>query len=154
VYKSKRFRLIVGALIVLLMLAAAGMYTRNYLQRSCEVNAVREASAFLISQQKTYDAQYQFTTTVSRSELAVPVSMLEQISIDTKDVAVPACIETAKDELLNYMGSVNGAFRAYMVAEKDPKISYLLSQSDKHYANFHTELEAVNKCAPFCPPWE
>jgi hypothetical protein len=136
----------------LLIAGAVGVYTWISVYNPCEVDAVKEASAFLVSQQKTYDAQYQFTTTVSRTELAIPVSMLEQISIDTKAVAVPACLQTAKNELLNYMGSVNGAFRTYMAAEKDPRIRDLLHQSDAHYDKFSSELEAVNKCAPLCLP--
>ena len=150
--KSKGFLLPASALIVLLIAGAVGVYIWIYVSNPCEVDAMKEASAFLVSQQKTYDAQYQFTTTVSRPELAIPVSMLEQISIDTKAVPVPACMQTAKNELLNYMGSVNGAFRAYMAVETDPKIRDLLHQSDMHYDNFNSELEAVNKCAPFCLP--
>lgn len=150
--KSKRFLLPASALIVLLFAGAVGVYIWIYVHNPCEVDAMKEASTFLVSQQKTYDAQYQFTTTVSRTELAIPVSMLEEISIDTKAVAVPACMQTAKNELLNYMGSVNGAFRAYMAAEKDPRIQDLLRQSDTHYDKFSSELEVVNKCAPFCFP--
>ncbi len=118
------------------------------------MDAVKDASSFLVSQQNTYDAQYQFTTTVLRSELSVPVNRLEQIAIDTKSVAVPACMQTAKNELLNYMGSVNSAFRIYMATEKDPTIRGLLDQSITHFNNFKMELEAVNKCAPFCAPWD
>ena len=150
--KSKRFLLPVGVLIALIIVSAGGTYTWMRLYNPCEVDAVKEASAFLFSQQKTYDGQYQFTTTVSRTELAIPVSMLEQISIDTKAIPVPACMQAAKNELLNYMGSVNGAFRAYMAVETDPRIRDLLRQSDTHYDNFISELEAVNKCTPFCIP--
>ena len=152
VQKPKRFLPAAGALIVLLIAGAVSLYAWIYVYNPCEVDAVKDASAFLVSQQKTYDAQYQFTTTVSRTELAIPVSMLEQISIDTKAVAVPACMQTAKNELLNYMGSVNGAFRAYMAAEKDPRIREMLHQADTYYDKFSSALAAVNKCAPFCLP--
>ncbi len=152
VQSSNRFRSLARVLVALVIVAAAGMYAWRYLYNPCEMDAVKEASAFLVSQQKTYDAQYQFTTTVARSELAIPVSMLEQIFLDTKAVAVPACMQMTKNELLNYMGSVTSAFRAYMAAEKDPAIRDLLSQSDTHYNNFSQELEAVNKCTPFCVP--
>jgi hypothetical protein len=134
------------------MLAAVGMYTWNYMHRSCGVSAVKDASAFLVSQQKTYDAQYQFTTTVSRDSLDVPVLMLEEILLDTKEVAVPACMQKAKIELIGYMDSVNHAFQASVARETDATIRDLLRESDRHYANFNRELEAVDKCAPFCFP--
>src|SRR5258707_2168918 len=118
VQKRNRFLLPASAFIVLLIVTAAGMYAWYYRYNPCEVDAVKDASSFLVSQQNTYDAQYQFTTTVLRSELSVPVNRLEQITIDTKAVAVPACVQRAKNELLKYMGSVNSAFRIYMATEK------------------------------------
>jgi len=62
--KSNRFRWILGALIGLLFTTAGGIYSWRYMYNPCEVDDVKEASDFLVSQLKSYDGQYQFTTTV------------------------------------------------------------------------------------------
>ena len=72
--------------------------------------------------------------------------------MDTQEVGVPACMQTAKTELINYMDAVIRAFHAFGALEADETIRGLKNQSEKHYDNFITELEAVNECAPFCIP--
>lgn len=154
VQKINRFRFLAGTLIVLFV-AAVGVYSWVYLYKPCDVNAVKEASNFLISQLKTYDAQYEFTTTVYPSGLMHPVNRLQQIFMDTQSVDVPVCMQTAKEELLGYMGTIIRAFQAFEAGENDSTIRDLLGQSDRHYAHFRKELDTVNKCAPFCvPKWK
>jgi hypothetical protein len=148
--KPNRFLLLASALTTLVIVAAVGIYAWMYWVNPCEVEAVKGASAFLVTQLNTYDAQYQFTTTVYRRGLTAPVSKLQQIFMDTQAVAVPVCMQTAKNELLSYMGTVIRAFKAFGAEEEDATIANLLDQSDTHYDNFNSELEAVNKCAPFC----
>jgi len=72
--------------------------------------------------------------------------------MDTQEIVVPACMQTAKNELINYMGTVISAFQAYRAGEADATIRGFIKQSDTQYANFNAELKAVNKCAPFCLP--
>lgn len=150
--KSSRFPLPGRIIIVLLLVAAVGASTWYSLQSSCEVDAVREASALLVRQRNSYDHTYQFATSASRTSLVHPVTALQQILMDTQDVPVPACMQTAKNELIHYMGAVIRAFQAFGAQEADAVIRDLLDQSDRHYDNFSTELEAVNKCAPLCLP--
>jgi hypothetical protein len=150
VRKSSRLRWLVGALIVLFMITAAGMYAWRYLYNPCEVDAVKEASTYLVTQLNTYDKLFQVAATASQTSLDRPVLVMQQIHLDTREIAVPACMQTAKDELINYMGTVVRAFRAWEAGEADATISGLIRQSDTYYDNFHKELDAVNKCAPFC----
>lgn len=150
--KSRRFLLSASALIVLLIVAAAGAYTWYSLQSSCDVEAVKKASVLLVRQLDRFDHSYQFATSASRNSLVRPVSELQQVLMDTQEVDVPACMQTAKNELVDYMGAVIRAFLAFGAREADTTISGLIDQSDAHYDNFAAELEAVNKCAPFCIP--
>ena len=152
--KMSRFLRSAGMFIVVLIVAAAGISAWYFWRHPCDIKAVEDAASFLVSQQRTYDGEYEFATTLLRSELTIPVNMLEDITTDTKMVAVPACMQTAKNELLAYMGSVTGAFRAYMTTEHDPAINRLLDQSNTHFNNFQKQLDRVKKCAPFCAPWE
>jgi hypothetical protein len=149
---SRRFLSLAGVCAVLLLIAVAGIYGWRYIHNPCEVDAVKDSSEFLISQLKTYDGQYQFTTTVYREGLSRPVNVLQQIFMDTQSVEVPACMQTAQDELIGYMGAVIAAFDAYRSGEPDAAIRDLLRQSDLHYANFRSELRAVKECTPFCLP--
>jgi hypothetical protein len=152
VQKSNRLLWPAGALIGLLIVAAAGTYAWYSVYNPCEVNAVKEASAILVTQLKTYDGVSQVAATASRTAPDHPVNTLKQIFMDTQEVIVPACMQTAKNELINYMGTVISAFQAYRAGETDATILSLIKQSDAQYGNFKAELKAVNKCAPFCIP--
>ena len=113
---------------------------------------MKEASTLLVTQLKTYDSQYQFTTTVYRDGINPPLYKLRQIFMDTQAVAVPVCMQRAKNALLDYMRTVIRAFQAFAAGEEDTTIRDLVNQSNTHYDNFRSKLEAVNKCAPFCIP--
>ncbi len=114
------------------------------LQRSCEVQAVTEASSILMIQTKRYDDVYQVATNAFQTSLDPPVLTLRQILMDTQEVVVPACMQTAKHELIDYMGTVIRALRAYAGSQTDAAIRDLVNQSNRHYGNFFTELEAVS----------
>ena len=152
VQRAKRIRWLARALIVVSLVAAAGMYAWFFVYNPCEVEAVQEASAFLASQLNTYDQVYQVAVTASRTAPDHPVNTLKQIFMDTQQVPVPACMRTAKHELMNYMEAVISAFQAYRAGEADAAVVSLIRQSDAPYENFHTELEAINRCAPYCLP--
>jgi hypothetical protein len=150
--KSNHFLLFVSALTALILAAAAGTYAWTYVFNPCDVEAVRQASAFLTSQRRAFDDLYQFTTTVRPSGLNPPVTRLQQIFMSTQAVAVPVCMQTAKNELLTYMGTVIRAFQAFAAGEEDSRLRDLVNEAYQHYDNFEAELEAVQKCAPYCLP--
>ena len=152
VRNPRRFRWLAGALIVFLIVATAGTYTWYGVFRPCEVNAVRDASDFLTRQLKTYDHVYQVAVAASRTSPEHPVNLLKQIFMDTQQIIVPACMQTAKNELINYMGTVISAFEAFRAGEADATVLDLIKQSDAQYMNFHAQLKEVNECAPFCFP--
>ena len=152
VQKSNRFLLLASAVIVLFIVAAVGLYAWFFVYNSCEVDAVKEASTMLVTQLTTYDGVFQVAATASRTSPDHPVNTLKQIFMDTQEIIVPACMQTAKNELINYMGTVISAFQAYRAGEADATIRGFIKQSDTQYANFNAELKAVNKCAPFCLP--
>ena len=148
--KVKRFRWLVGTFIVISILASVGIYAWLYLYKPCDIDAVKEASIYLSTRLKTYDDLAQVATTASRTTLDYPVNGLKQIFLDTRELDVPICMRSARHELTTYMEIVIQAFLAYRDGQPDATIRELLAQSDIHYENFHKELEAVNKCAPFC----
>jgi hypothetical protein len=151
--KYSRVRWLMGALLVLLVGGTAlGAYTRYFLRASCAVDAVQEASVFLTTQLNLYDRVYQVAVTASRTAPDHPVNTLKQIVMDTQEVAVPVCVQTAKNELTNYMSTVILAFQAYRAGEADATVRRLIEQSETQYLNFKAEMRAVNECAPYCLP--
>lgn len=138
--------------VILLVLTPVSLYVWRYVVNPCEVEAVDNASTFLETQLNFYDRVYQVATTASRTSLDYPVLTMQQILMDTQELPVPACMRTAKDELINYMETVIRAFRAWGAGEADETIRDLLQQSDVRYTNFRDELKAIDKCAPFCLP--
>lgn len=150
-WRSPRF-LIPAAVFTVFIVAAAGVYAWYFLIRPCDVHLVEEASMLLVRQRDRYDHTYQFATSASQDAIIRPVAELQQILMDTQEVAVPACMQTAKNELIDYMGTVIHAFQAFGAQEEDSAVRDLIDQSEAHYDNFRTEVEAVRACAPLCIP--
>jgi hypothetical protein len=144
--------LLPAILLALLVAASVGAYTWYARYGPCNVDAVEDSSALLLSQMKLYDKEYQFAATAPRESIMHPMAVLERIFMDTRDAAVPACMQTAKEELVNYMGTVIRAFQAFGAEEAESTIRDMINQSERHYGNFNRELEAVKECAPFCRP--
>jgi hypothetical protein len=139
-----------GATITLVVATALGAYVWFYLRGACDVDDVQEASAILVSQVNRYDDVYQVATDATQDSALIPVTVLQQIQMDTQQVAVPACMQTAKSELVSYMETVIRAFSAYSAKETDTMVRELIAESETHYENYLTEMKAVNKCAPLC----
>lgn len=118
--------------------------------RSCDVAAVEEASDFLVIQLKQYDRVYASAATGTRTSITYPVTVMQQILVDTQQVDVPGCVRTAKQELLDYMGTAIRALQAYSTGEADQTIRDLVYESNTHFDNFYAELRAVKECAPYC----
>jgi hypothetical protein len=147
----RRFTFLLSALAAVVITAVGGAYSWRIV-RSCEVNAVEQAAILLIRQRDRYDHSYQFAASASQSAIVRPVAELQQILMDTQEVAVPGCIRAAKHELINYMGTVIRAFGAFGAQEADSTVRDLIDQSEMHYDNFATEVETARACAPFCFP--
>lgn len=150
--RRNRFFLLTSAVITLLILGGAGVYGWRFRFNPCELAAVEKASGFLDVQLRAYDHLYQFTTTVYQGGIDSPVSKMQQIFMDTQSVEVPTCMETAKEELLNYMATVIHAFRAFEAGEPSDMINDLVNQSNSHFDRYRSALEEVHACAPFCLP--
>lgn len=101
---------------------------------------------------KRYDDVYQVANAATPSSGDLPANVLKQILIDTQQVGAPTCMQTAKNELLDYMGTVIRAFRAYGAGEADAIVTGLINESETHLDHFRTELKAVQECAPYCLP--
>ncbi len=151
-YPFNRYLLLAGVLIVTLLVAVVGIYAWYVLYRPCDVEMVDDASATLISQASMYDRVYQSAINASPTTLDGPVVTMQQIFMDTNEVVVPVCTQTAKQELLNYMSVVIHAFRVFAAGEPDGTVRDLVARSNMHYDGFIAELKAVKKCAPFCLP--
>ncbi len=147
-----RFLFLAGILTALILVASASIYAWVYLFNPCEVEGVKETSAFLTSQLRAYDGLYQFTTTVYRDGIDPPLYKLQQIYMNTKTVTVPVCMQKAKQDLLDYMRTVIRAFDAFAAGQENSTIRDLVNLANKQYDEFRAELQAVNECAPWCMP--
>lgn len=148
--RSRRFLSTAILSSILLIGAVVGVYTWYTVVRPCDINAVDAAAIILLRQRDRYDHTYQFATSAASDAIVRPVGDLQQILMDTQDVPVPLCMQTAKDELIDYMGTVIHAFQAFGAQETESTVRELINQSETHYDNFAAEVEAVRECAPFC----
>lgn len=150
--KLKRSLFLAGFVVVLLTVVTGGIYAWMYFYNPCDIDAVDDASAFLVIQSKRYDDVYASAASGTRTSLTYPITVLQQILVDTQAVSVPTCMQTAKSELISYMGTVIQAFRAYTTSEEDSTVQNLIYESNVHYDNFYAELDVIRDCAPFCFP--
>jgi hypothetical protein len=137
--------------VLLFVVTAGGMYVWHTLQTACEINAVQGASELLISQMRMYDDVYVSAAAApSRGSTIYPVSVMQRILMDTQQIDVPACMRTAKSELIGYMGDAIRAFHAYEAQEDNATVKGWLDSSYAHVMQFIQELDDVEKCAPSC----
>jgi hypothetical protein len=111
---------------------------------------VDQAKILLTNQLQRYDDAYHVAAATSRKPLAQPVVKLQTIQRETTGIPVPACLETAKNELILMMDAAIEGFLAFMAQESDPAISVLLDSSIAHRGTFNNELLVVDACKPFC----
>ena len=138
--------------VALLIVGAAGTYLWYSYFRPCNVDAIEEATTILGSQLDRYEDVYQVAISASPDSVVLPVSVLKQTVMDTQQVYVPGCLESAKHELLEYMKIVIKAFDAYAARESDSTVRGLVNEAVTHLNQFDAELKTVNECAPFCWP--
>ena len=139
--------------MAVLLIGGVGGYLWFFRYNPCDVKEVEQAAVFLNTQLRSFDHSFQFATTVTINGLSRPVLELQQIFMDTQGLAVPVCLEKAKGHLLQYMDVLIRAFHAAMNEESNAAIRSLLDQSGSYYERFNKDLDSVQKCAPYCAPW-
>ena len=149
--KAKGFPWVISLIILLCVAGTAGGFGWYYFDGPCGVSKVKEGTTALVDQRNIYGGAYQVAAGTSLISLSGPVGELQKIQRDTEKIVVPACMESTKNELILAMDKSADAFRAFMAEELDEEVSRHVQLSTTHLRKFTAELEAVNKCAPFCP---
>jgi len=147
----RRFLLVAGALTVLLVVAAVSTYTWFALYGPCTLKTVETASAALTDHLNQFDALYQSIPSLTPIAIIGPITQMQQILKDTKEVAVPACMQVARNELITAMEGLIRVLLAVMESKPESTVTHLMEESTTHLDNYTAELDFVNKCAPVCP---
>lgn len=147
----RRFLLAAGVLTVLLIVAAVSVYTWFALYGPCTVNSVEAASTALTHQLNQFNAMYQAIPALAPIAIIGPITQMQQILMETKEVAVPACLQVARNELITAMEGVIRALLAVMESKPEATVMHLMEESTTHLDNFNEELDLINKCTPLCP---
>ena len=142
--------IIAGAVLGVMVVAALGVYAWYAVYGPCTRGTVNTASTALFEQVAAFEAAYQAAASATPIGLMGPVTSMQQTLWDTREVTVPACMQFARNELIISMESAIRAFLAVMNGESRETVEGLLQDSQAHLDIFATELETVNKCAPFC----
>ena len=140
-----------GAIMLFLILAAVSGYTWFALYGPCTVDTVETASNAMLDQLQRFDVIYQSIPSLTPLELFDPMTQLQQILIDTKNVVVPACLLIAQNELIIGMETLMRALLAVMESRPEATATGLFEKSTAHLDNFKAELKWIDRCAPFCP---
>ena len=148
--KRGRIFIIAGAVLGIMVVAALGVYAWYAVYGPCTRATVNTASTALFEQVAAFEAAYQAAASATPIGLMGPVTSMQQVLWDTREVTVPACMQFARNELIISMESAIRAFLAVMNGESRETVEGLLQDSQAHLDLFATELESVNKCAPFC----
>jgi hypothetical protein len=137
---------LVGLLCIMLVATGVGWH---YFYGPCGINRVKTAGLALADQFDAYKAAYDVAASTSRIALAGPVMQLQQVKRDTQLLAVPPCMEGAKNELILVVDNSIQAFLEFM-SQNDAAVDVYINESASHLAEFRTQLEAVEACKPFC----
>ena len=148
--KRGRVLIIAGTVLGIMVVAALGVYAWYAVYGPCTQGTVNTTSTALFEQVAAFEAAYQAAASATPIGLMGPVTSMQQILWDTREVTVPACMQFARNELIVSMESAIRAFLAVMNGESRETVEGLLQDSQTHLDIFATELESVNKCAPFC----
>ena len=146
----RRFLLVAGVLMVLLVVAGASIYTWFALYGPCTANEVETASAALTYQLELFDAMYQSITSLTPIAIIGPITQMQQILMDTKEVVVPACLQVARNELITAMEGLIRTLLAVMESKSEATITRLMKESTKHLDKFNEQVDLINKCTPLC----
>lgn len=149
--RTMRLLWFVGVPMVLLIVAAIGGYAWFALYGPCTVDSVETASTTLMGQLIQFDQVYQSIPSPTPIAIIGPITRMQQILMETKETAVPACLQIARNELITAMETLIRALLAIMESQPETTINDLTEQSISHLDNFTTELDSVKRCAPFCP---
>lgn len=148
--KPRRFLLVAGAVLGVMVVAALGVYAWYAVYGPCTRGTVDSASTALFEQVAAFEEAYRSAASATPAGLMGPVTSMQQILWDTREVTVPGCMQEARLELVTSMESAIRAFLAVMTGESGETVEGLLQDSQTHLDNFTTELESVHTCAPFC----
>ena len=148
--KRGRFLIAAGGILGVMVVAALGVYAWYAVYGPCTRGTVNTASTALFEQVAAFEVAYQAAASATPIGLMGPVTSMQQILWDTREVTVPGCMQVARLELVTAMESAIRAFLAVMTGESRETVEGLLQDSQTHLENFATEMESVNKCAPFC----
>jgi len=101
---------------------------------------------------KIVNTTYKETKNILREEMLTSrqLSELMVYKYDAQDIAVPPCLEPAKEEFVQYLSdfyyialySVWGDFRASTAK---------MQSADEHWDALNAHLDAVKECVPNCP---
>ena len=75
---------------------------------------------------------------------------MQQTLMETKEIAVPACLQVARNELITAMEGLIRALLAVMESKSDATVTHLMKESTKHLNNFNDQVDLINKCTPLC----
>ena len=148
--KQGRFWIVAGAVLGVMVVAALGVFAWYAVYGPCTRGNVNTVSKALFEQVAAFEQAYQAAASASPVQLMGPLTSMQQILWDTREVVVPACMQLARNELITSMESAIRAFLAVMNGETEETVQELIQDSRTHLENFATEMESVNKCAPFC----
>ena len=148
--KPRRLLLVAGAVLGIMVVAALGVYAWYAVYGPCTRGTVDTASTALFEQVVAFEEAYRSAASATPIGLIGPVTSMQQILWDTREVSVPGCMQVARLELVTSMESAIRAFLAVMTGESKETVEGLLQDSQTHLDNFTIELESVHKCAPFC----
>lgn len=148
--KRGRLLLAAGAVLGVMVVAALGVYAWYAVYGPCTRGTVDTASTALYEQVAAFEEAYQSAASATPIGLMGPVTSMQQILWDTREVTVPGCMQVARLELVTSMESAIRAFLAVMTGESRETVEGLLQDSQAHLDTFSAELESVHKCAPFC----
>jgi hypothetical protein len=140
------------AVIVSLVVVLGGAFGWFYMYGPCGVQRVTEAVEQMQVKADEFDDALTVASSTARISLSGPVAQLQTIRRETDNIAVPACLQTAKNLTVSGMQSYIDSLISFMGEVDDFTVNAQMTQGNNYLSQAVAELEDVSVCAPFCNP--
>jgi hypothetical protein len=147
---KKKITIVVAAVIVLLILAGAGGFAFYYFLGPCGIDKVNRASDQLKDIMTRWDDADTIAANTGRIALATPISNLQSIRQETKNLEVPGCLNDARSDFVTAMDSTINGYLTFMREGNNAVVSNYFSVANDYLGWGAKKISDVIKCAPFC----
>lgn len=92
-----------------------------------------------------FNDAFDLASNTSRVSLSVPISELQEVNRDAKNLDVPECAKDTQDALLLYQESVIDGFLAFLSQADDSEVELLFTRANERQTTYFLEYAKLTE---------